>query len=49
MPQSADAIRRIPADAIEVLVRDRLVGLVRAKADAALGDLISAIDRKSVV
>ena len=48
MPQSADAIRRIPADAIEVLVRDRLVGLVRAKADAALGDLISAIRRVDI-
>lgn len=47
-PQSADAIRRIPAEAIEGLVRDRLVGLARAKADAALGDLIGAIRRVDI-
>lgn len=48
LPQSADAIRRIPADAVESLVLDRLVGLVRTKAGTALGDLVGAIRRVDI-
>jgi site-specific DNA recombinase len=47
-PQSSDAIRRIPADAVEDLVGDRLVGLVRTKVGASLRDLVGAIRRVDV-
>jgi len=43
-----DDLRRIAADAVEGLVRDRLAGLVRAAPDASLAEIIGAVRRIDV-